>query len=178
MEPDHKLHQKVFARVKERIKGRSEVLGDPACGGHHRLPLFIGARKGRDTEMCCADMLLVSREVPRTVLAIVEVEESGFLPTKICGKVFQAALADHFVHDSEEQPVPFAPKVLFVQVLYGAGFLKDGSRKGEQVVRIEDRIREELPLGSVSKYRLLIVGDESDETGLERVADTVASALP
>jgi hypothetical protein len=77
--------------------------------------------------MCCVDLLVRSSG---TVRAIVEIEESGFLPTKICGKFLQAALATHFIHDLNTEPaIPYADEVIFIQVLDGSKFLKPGSRK-------------------------------------------------
>jgi hypothetical protein len=113
------------------------------------------------------------------VRAIVEIEESGFLPTKICGKFLQAALATHFIHESRsEAAVPYGDEVLFVQVLDGSKFLKPGTRKDVQAELIEREIRQIIPLkrAGISDYRLFIVFGVSDETGLSAVGAAVAAA--
>jgi hypothetical protein len=125
--------------------------------------------------MCCVDLLIISAGQVR---AIVEIEESGFLPTKICGKFLQAALSDHFIHDTRrELTLPYAPHVLFVQVLDGSKCLKPGTRKDTQAKLIELHIREMLPLRALTDYRLFFVLGPSDQSGLESVSAAVSSAL-
>jgi len=127
--------------------------------------------------MCCVDLLVI---LSGKVRAIVEIEESGFLPTKICGKFLQSALASNFIHDSRaEAAVPFGDEVLFVQVLDGSKCLKKGTRKDKQAALIEGRIREILPLmkSSISDYRLLFVLGEIDKVGLTSVAEAVLAAF-
>ncbi len=80
--------------------------------------------------MCCVDLLILNSGKIR---GIVEIEESGFIPTKLCGKLLQAALASHFIHDSHpEGPIPYAEQVSFIQVIDSSKFLKPGSRKDAQ----------------------------------------------
>jgi hypothetical protein len=172
---EHPLH-KAVADAIERALGRDvELVRDPACRGQQQIPLFVGKRKARDTRMCCVDLLLL---VGGHVRAMVEIEESGFLPTKICGKFLQAALADHFIHDTrKEGPVPYGEHVLFVQVFDGLGCLKGGSRKEQQARLIEAKIRRLLPLRGLSDYRLFFVNGAADEVGLEAVATAVSNML-
>lgn len=130
----HPLHRAVADRIAEGISHGVELLRDPACGGK-KPSLFAGTRKARDTRMCCVDLLLVSGS---RIRCIVEIEESGFLPTKICGKFLQAGLADHFIHVAQGNgPVPYAEHVLFVQVMDGAACLKENGRKKQQAELIE-----------------------------------------
>lgn len=133
----HPLHRAVADRIAEGISNGVELLRDPACGGKQNLPLFAGTRKTRDMRMCCVDLLLVSGS---RVRCIVEIEESGFLPTKICGKFLQAGLADHFIHDAQGNgPVPYMEHVLFVQVMDGSACLKGWSQKAASGAdRVED----------------------------------------
>ena len=141
------------------------------------MPLFVGTHNRLDTRMCCVDLLVV---YAGRVRIIVEIEESGFHPTKICGKFLQAALATHFIHESRsEKSVPYAEKVLFVHVLDGLKCLKGGGRKAAQAELIENEIRALLPLkpGSISDYHLLFVSGELDQPGLTRVASLVSAAL-
>ena len=171
----HPLHVAVADNIQQHLDGRAELVRDQACGGSQQLPLFIGRRKARDTRMCCVDLLIVSSGLVR---AIVEIEESGFLPTKICGKFLQAALADCFIHDTrQERTLPYAPQVLFVQVLDGSKCLKPGTRKDAQAELIENHIREILPLRGITGYRLFFVLGRSDQSGLASVGAAVSTAL-
>ena len=170
----HPLHFAVAEEVHRQLNGCGELLRDSACGGGQRLPLFIGEFKGRDTRMCCADLLVVSTGQVR---AIVEIEESGFLPTKICGKFLQSALATHFIHKSQpEAAIPLSDCLLFVQVLDGSKCLKPGTRKHLQAQLIEREIRNMLPLkGSrVADYRLIFVCGVEDREGLQSVGAAVS----
>ncbi len=127
--------------------------------------------------MCCVDLLVIAGG---SVRVIVEIEESGFLPTKICGKFLQAALATHFIHESRsEESLPYAEQVLFIQVLDGSKCLRTGGQKDAQAKLIEIEIRAMLPLkpGSITDYRLFFVTDELDQHGLARVAAAVSTAL-
>jgi hypothetical protein len=121
--------------------------------------------------MCCVDLLVLRSG---TVRAIVEIEESGFLPTKICGKFLQAALATHFIHDSRTKvTIPYADKVLFIQVLDGSKCLKQGTRKDSQTELIEQRILDILPLGKITEYRLVFILGKGDQRGLDSVCEFI-----
>jgi hypothetical protein len=173
---DHPLHLAVAEKVRQRLDSRFELVLDPACGGNQQLPLFVGQRKARYTRMCCVDLLVLQAGRGR---AIVEIEESGFLPTKICGKFLQAALATHFIHGSRsEAAIPYADKVLFIQVLDGSKCLKPGTRKDSQAELIERQIRNILPLRGITEYRLVFISGKSDQQGLASVGKAIASAMP
>jgi len=169
----HPLHRAVAEEVRKWLNNRFELVLDPACGGNHQAPLFVGKCKARDTRMCCVDLLVLQS---KTVRAIIEIEESGFLPTKICGKVLQAALATHFIYDSySETAIPYADKVLFIQVLDGSKCLKPGTRKGSQGKLIERQIRDMLPLRGITEYKLVFVSGKNDQKGLDLIGKAVAS---
>lgn len=168
---NHPLHKAVAERIAAEIHQGFELLRDPACGGAQHLPLFIGTHKSRDTRMCCADLLLVCGG---HVQCIVEIEESGFLPTKICGKFFQAGLANHFIHDAQgKAPVPYVKNVLFVQVLDASACLKTGGRKKQQAELIESEICKILPVRGIAEYRLIFVNGPEDGSGLDMVSAIV-----
>lgn len=171
----HPLHEAVAKRIQAHLPAGAKLLCDPACGGKQQLPLFIGPQPTRDARMCCVDLLVVS---PRgEVQVIVEIEESGFLPTKICGKFFQAVLADHFIHDGQDDPaVPYANKVAFVQVLDNSKYPRAGSSKKEQGRQIAARIDAMLPLGRIAQYRLAFADGRGDVTAINSVAEAVAVA--
>jgi hypothetical protein len=173
----HPIHIEVANAIEHQLNGRYELLRDQACGGRINLPLFIGTRKGYDTRMCCVDLLIVSSGQVR---GIVEIEESGFLPTKICGKFLQAALATHFIHDSRsEGMLPYGEKVLFFQVLDGSTFKEPHTQKVEQARLIEHHIQELLPIkqGSITDYRLFVLASKTDEAGLAAVGVFIEEAL-
>ena len=172
---NHPLHQAVADRIAQAIGQHIELVRDPACGGVQHLPLFVGKTKGRENRMCCVDLLLVT---DGRVHGIVEIEESGFLPTKICGKFLQAGLADHFIHDTRSSgPLPYAERVLFVQVLDGSACIKDGGRKDQQAGLIEAEIRRLLPLRGLTDYHLFFVKGPNDQLGLDAVGDSVKKIL-
>ncbi len=171
----HSLHLAVAEEVRQRLDSRFELVRDPACGGKHHLPLFVGEHKARDTRMCCVDLMVLQSGKVR---AIVEIEESGFLPTKICGKFLQATLATHFIHYSRSEGViPYADKVLFIQVLDGSRCLKPSTRKDSQAKLIEKQIRGILPLYGITQYQLVFVAGKNDKQGLASVGEAIASQI-
>jgi hypothetical protein len=171
----HPLHLAVADEIYRRLDSRFELVRDTACGGNHHIPLFVGREKARDTRMCCVDLPVLQSG---TVRAIIEIEESGFLPTKICGKFLQAALATHFIHDSRtESAIPYADEVLFVQVLDGSKCLKQGTRKDSQAELIERHIREMLPIRGITEYRVSFIFGKDDKLSLTCVGEAIASAL-
>lgn len=173
----HPLHFAVAEELQKRLAGCGELIRDSACGGAQHLPLFIGPTKGFDTRMCDVDLLIVSENQVRV---IVEIEESGFLPTKICGKFLQSAIATHFIHDSRPVPaIPYSNHVLFVQVLDGSKILKQGSRKVLQGRLIERQISSMLPLkgSSITDYCLFFIGGTNYQEDLKSVGTVVSKAL-
>jgi hypothetical protein len=98
----------------------------------------------RSTRMCDVDLLIVSKNQVRI---IVEIEESGFLPTKIFGKYLQSVIATCFIHDLRLGSAhPYGNRVLFVHVRDGSKCLKRGTHKDQQGEEIEWQIRSMLPL--------------------------------
>ncbi len=168
--PDHPLHYAVAETIAQQLPIQYELLRDPACGGNQHLPLFVGPKKGRATRMCCVDLLILDSGKIR---GVVEIEESGFLPTKLCGKFLQAALATHFIHDSHpEGPIPCAEQVSFIQVIDSSKF-KPGSRKDTQAEVIEREIQSLLPLRSITDYRLLLIAGKDNGTRLAALGELI-----
>jgi hypothetical protein len=170
---DHPLHLAVANEIEGALDEDYRLLRDPACGGIQLLSLFAGERRGRDTRMCCVDLLVLHQG---RVRAIVEIEESGFLPTKICGKVLQAALAIHYIADSPPVAVPYGPEVLFLQVLDSSRSLKPGSKKRPQAMGIEREIRK-LGLKGITDYQLLFASIAPGDEGMKEVRESVSAAL-
>jgi hypothetical protein len=172
----HPLHRVVGELITPVLREGDQLLLDPACGGSHHLPLFIKERRSRETRVSVVDALVLRKERARV---IVEIEETGFLPTKICGKFLTSAIATHFIHDSQPGPIKFNNRVLFVQVLDGSKFLMDGTRKNLQAELIEKRINDMLPLkGSyISEYRLFLPEGTGDEMALTSIRDFIGDTL-
>jgi hypothetical protein len=173
----HTFHLAVAKELKKRLAGRGELFQDPACGGAQHLPLFVGHTKERETHMCDVDMLIVSEGLVRV---IVEIEESGFNPTKICGKFLQSVFATHFIQDSQpEQMFPYGKRVLFIQVLDGSKLNKTGTSKYMQARLIEKKIRDMLPIkgSTITAYHLVFVGDPNNPDGLAAVGESITAAL-
>jgi hypothetical protein len=177
MSMHHPLHFAVAEALQRRLAGRGELIRDTACGGSQHLPLFVGPTKGFDTRLCDVDLIIISENQVRV---IVEIEESGFLPTKICGKFLQSAIATHLIHNSRPvRTLPYGKQVLFVQVLDGSKIRMQGTRKVLQSQLIERKINSMLPcMGSgITNYRLFFVQGIHDEAGLESVGTVVSTAL-
>jgi hypothetical protein len=173
----HPFHFKVAEELQKRLAGRGELIRDSACGGSRHLPLFIGSTRQRDTHMCDVDLIIVSED---KVKVIIEIEESGFLPTKICGKFLQSALATHFIHNSQPgSAILYDKRVLFIQVLDGSKCLKQDTRKDSQGKLIEQKICSILPLkgSDITDYCLFFVGGYNNPVGLESVVEVVLKAL-
>jgi len=173
----HPLHLAVAKELQQRLSSRGDLFKDTACGGAQHLPLFIGSTKSRDTRMCEVDLLIVSEGQVRV---IIEIEESGFLPTIICGKFLQSAIATHFIHNSlAESAIPYGKHVLFVQVLDGSKCLKQDTRKDAQGKLIEKKINSMLPLkrSGITDYLLFFVQGDADCAGLKSVGSVVSNAV-
>ena len=173
----HPFHFAVAEAIQKQLAGQGELIRDAACGGKQHLPLFVGPTKGFDTRMCDVDLIIVSENQVRV---IVEIEESGFLPTKICGKFLQSAIATHCIHNSLPVPaLPYGNHVLFVQVLDGSKVHMQGTRKVLQSKLIERQISGMLPLkgSSITDYRQFFVQGVDDLAGLKSIGAVVLDAI-
>ena len=167
----HPLHIAVAKEIQKRLNVRGQLYRDLACGGEQQLPLFIGAFKAADNHMCDVDLLVVS---DGRVRVIIEIEESSFIPTRICGKFLQAAIATHFILDARPENVfPYGNRVAFIQVLDGSKGARQSSHKIQQGKLIQKQIRGLLPLkgSSITDYHLFFVQGVSDSAGLEFVGE-------
>jgi hypothetical protein len=173
----HKLHLAVANKLSHLFEGTShELLKDPACGGEQLLPLFIGEFKSLANQMCCVDLLVLQAGKVR---AIIEIEESGFLPLKPCGKFLQAVLATHFINDSQGNTViPYAEKVLFVQIFDGSTFNMYKTQKKVQAELIEKEIQKKLPLGGITDYRLFALDGPDDQKALTTLCQVINLLIP
>jgi hypothetical protein len=173
----HTFHLAVAKELKNLLADRGELFQDLACGGKQHLSLFVGDTKERETHMCDVDMLVVSEGLVRIIF---EIEESGFIPTKICGKFLQSIFATHFIQDSRPEHVfRYSNRVLFIQVFDGSKFNKTGTSKYMQARLIEKKIRDMLPIkgSTITAYHLVVVGDPNNPDGLAAVGESITAAL-
>ena len=97
------------------LQQETQLLLAPECGGRHNLPLFSSSQKGNDTEFSNVDALIIQNN---SVSVILEIEESGLIPTKICGKFLTSALSTHFIHDIlNNQATNMASRVCIIQII-------------------------------------------------------------
>lgn len=178
----HPLHVVVAKKIEDRFKGYGELEIDSACGGDKHLSLFIEnekgePEKGNETRMCDVDLLFI---VDKKVRVIVEIEESGFKPTKICGKFLQSAFAKYYIDDSRSEPnLPYGDNVLFIEVFDALKSLPQGSKKREQARNIETRIQNLLKIMSstITEYHLFFIHGKNDTDGFERIFSTISRGV-
>ncbi len=146
----HKLVRKLITESKtiNAIPG-VKPLFDSACidgnedDGQH-LPLFFGERRANEDVYCNVDGLILK---DKKVAVIIEIEESGMLPTKICGKFLTSALsATHLHGEREAYPIQFAENVLFIQVLRVRKDSPEHSKITAKWENLEKSINAILPL--------------------------------
>jgi hypothetical protein len=172
----HPLHLAIGSALATAVPADALYL-DPACGGNLHLSLFVGDQPSASTHICDVDALAV---VAGQVRVIVEIEESGVNPTKICGKFLTSALATHLVHGSlPSEAIPLGSAVLFVQVLDRAQLGPERGHKAEQARLLAERIDERLPLrrSAIGAYRLFLANDAADETAISSIVSCVEEAI-
>lgn len=164
----HPLHLEIGRFLRQLdLPADCRLLFAPECDGSHNLPLFCCDQKSNDTEYCNVDALVVKSGKVRFLL---EIEESGLSPTKVCGKFLTSALSTHFIHDVLRNAVtPMDEEVTFVQVM-DAKKLQLHTKKIKQGQALERSIRSILPglSSSITEYRLFFfrgeAGFQSDRT--------------
>ena len=165
----HPLHREIGTFLDDiELPEGCELLLAPECAPlrhgdkKHNLPLFCSPQKSNDREYCNVDAMVVKGGRVRFLL---EIEETGLTPTKICGKFLTSALSSHFIYKTV---TPMDVAVTFVQVM-NSEHLKDSTRKITQGQFLESSIRNLLSMGSsaIPVYRLFYcrgtVGFQSDE---------------
>ena len=147
----HEKHLESGKEVSETFK--EKVILDFACSGESKskqqIPLFIEADKSADTRMCNVDIALIS---DKYVKVIIEIEETGIIPTKICGKFLTSAFSKYLVHSSLGDPIEIKD-CLFIQILNDEK-LKSNSKKKLQGSRIKDEINNMKDMGRIKEYEL------------------------
>src|SRR6267142_2689067 len=158
---NHPLHEEIgqfLSRVS--LPANCRLFRAPECGGTHNLPLFCSLEKGNDSELCNVDALIVKNGKIKFIL---EIEESGLLPTKVGGKFLTSALSTHFIHEVLRNiPSPMDDEVLFVQVL-NSQHLPAGTAKIRQGIKMGSGIASSLGEWSkIKSYKLIHFNGAAD----------------
>lgn len=151
------LHKRIGNSIKF---SDSKIIKSIECGGNQNIPLFCSREKGNDTEYCNVDLLILKNG---KIKVIIEIEESGIIPTKICGKFLTSALSSYYIHESENNiPIEMDNSVTFIQIL-DTSKLEESTSKKEQFTNIEKSIKNVIPIkgNKIDRYRLFF-GDSSD----------------
>jgi len=139
---EHPLHRAIgdFLRQME-FSSNSQPLWAQECGGQQNIPLFCSQDKANHTELCNVDFLVLQNQKVKLIL---EIEESGLLPTKICGKFLTSALSTQFIHRVlGDQPLPMDEEVTFIQVL-DSTMLQPNTAKMKQGLELQRAIQKAL----------------------------------
>ncbi len=151
------LHKKIASIIQFPT---CKIFKSPECGGTHNIPLFCSKEKANSTEYCNVDLLILKNE---KIKVIIEIEESGIIPNKICGKFLTSALSSYYIHESENnRPIDMDNSVAFIQILDTSKLEESTSKKG-QFANIEKSIQNVIPVkgNKIDRYRLFF-GDSSD----------------
>ena len=149
---NHPLHLEIGAFLdKILLPEKCQLLLAPECGGTHNLPLFCRQEKSNDAEYCNVDAMVIK---DGKICFLLEIEETGLTPTKICGKFLTSALSTHFIHDVRNNAVTLMDsQVTFMQVM-DASSLKPNTMKIKQGQLLEASIQSILPLRNILIYCL------------------------
>jgi hypothetical protein len=165
----HLLHQLVGEIVTEKFGKQPGVIvkRDFACCAkeepQEQLPLFSTQRKSRVTQLCKVDMLIIAEN---EVKIIIEIEESGMIPTKICGKFLTSGLAQWYI-PYKGDPVRLADNLLFIQVL-SSSKIPERSSIHNQWSSIESTLKGINMVGKRKMSYQLISGRPEDFKGLPK----------
>lgn len=158
---NHPLHAAIGNFINGiNLPEKCQLIRAPECRGNQNLPLFCTRDKINDTVYCNADAILVKSEKIRFIL---EIEESGINPTKVCGKFLTSALSKYFIHNVfNDKRIPIDKNATFVQIMDSSKLPERTSiiKKGEY---LEHSIRDILPVkgSKITNYRLFFFkGDE------------------
>lgn len=155
---EHDLHKLVGRIVKEKFGEKAKL--DFTCNdseeAKQQLPLFYSDNSednSRSTQLCKVDMLIVS---DGKVKVVIEIEESGMIPTKICGKFLTTGLAKSY---SKEEVLPLANPLLFIQVLKIRTDMPQKSSIPDQWFNIAKALRTISKVDDRGLYYVLIFGE-------------------
>lgn len=161
---NHPLH-KMIGRELQNFKSEYCIILDEACDNNmeykQQISLFINEKK-RKNLLCKVDAMIIQKENnDYKVKVIIEIEESDFKPTTICGKYLTSALANNYSNkDGKSIHIP-KNSLLFIQIVDSHKLLakveeKDNSKKHKQLNIIKDEIKKNQ-IGSIEKYELIFI---------------------
>ena len=159
----HPLHKIAGYLVCKKFNNREgiTVKKDFACCGkediQEQLPLFSSGEKSRVTQLCKVDMLVV---VKNEVKVIIEIEESGMIPTKLCGKFLTSGLAQYYMPYKKEK-IPISKNLLFIQIL-SSERIPEKSSIQPQWINIKNALKSIREIGGKKVSYELIIGAPND----------------
>ncbi len=158
----HLLHKRVAETIFDIAKKHSfDVIVDKDCkfstyqGINQQLPFYLSYRPARESAVSKVDVILIKND---KVKLVCEIEESGFSPTKIFGKLFSTAFAKtcRLKDKTKHNFYALDDNSFFIQVISTANF-KTRSLKEKQGQLIENEIYQKLSLYNswIKNYRLI-----------------------
>lgn len=172
----HEFHLVIGKILKEMMPADSqdfELILDSACEHHlgnesRIIPLYLSGSETRtEREISDVDAIVIdkSNKSNSRISIIIEIEESGIKPIKVCGKFLTSALADELkIKDAKPISLVQSKPISFIQILRLTDDMKkERSKLRSKMVLIGDRLSQlaaSEPFNIV-RYDLLI-GDEED----------------
>jgi hypothetical protein len=175
----HHLHKKIGSILNgmQDIFG-IEVILAPECIPEGRkgqvIPLFMENTISNKTKICNVDAMVEKNE---KIKIIIEIDESGNIPTHICGKYFTSNLAKLCTYKClggrKERKIDKA-SVYFIQII-DDGNLPENSSKPDQFENIEKTINNLIvaakdakkDCGCIKKYILMQTHLKKDDSERE-----------
>jgi hypothetical protein len=167
---EHPLHKQIGDALDAlSTLDNCKIVKDEACGNKQQISLFIGENKNRENRICKVDAAIV---IKGHLKVIVEIEESGFIPTKICGKYLTSALSEKYIRGNENIPLSNTG-VLFVQIVASENFSKE---KKEQLRLIENLLKP-LHFSRPFTYSLFLVEQNTKTEEVDNIINYIKTFL-
>jgi len=154
---EHIKHLKIGHILQKHFSKENLVL-DYACTNDtpkQQIPLFSVIEKSASSRLCNIDAALLKDGFLRV---IIEIEETGIIPTKICGKFLTSAFAEYLIHNSICGSPVKINDCLFVQILNDQN-LESNTKKRKQGEMIAKKINELPNKGHIKEYELFWYSD-------------------
>lgn len=173
----HELHKAVANILVNEFKEKVRL--DYACcenvQSRQQLPLYLDKPESRRTQICKVDIIIIA---DNEVKVIVEIEESGMIPTKICGKYLTSGMAKYY-RPSKGIGIKLANPLLFVQVLNSMKIPKKNSAIEEQWNNIKQAVQRIRKIHNRSVNYILLYGrpDKFKEESANRLLKPIRKFL-
>jgi hypothetical protein len=173
MAKNHPVHSGIagvlrhIMKIMEKSTKEITLKLSPECDGCHNLPLYIKSPVENETksenEMCNVDAMILKNN---DINIIIEIEESGFIPTKICGKYLTSNLAKLYQYKTIETIPTKESNILFIQIV---DIQYQGQTKKSQFSHIETAINKLLEtanddgfeIGCIKRYKIIQIDGKS-----------------